>query len=109
MVNLVREYADADPSKRVDLIYRYFSIFMRTVDSRTAGLMYIIENEKISNRIAAVGELGVKVTKSMKSDPTANKAISDVVIRDAIISCDFSGGVLDGTDREEEFKNKPSS
>lgn len=106
MANLVKEYAAADASRKVDLIYKHFSVFLRAVDSRTAGLMYLIENEKISNKRAEEGELGVKVKKSSRSDPTANKAINNLITREALIACDFSGGILEGTDREEEFRRE---
>ena len=66
MANLVKEYAAADASRKVDLIYKHFSVFLRAVDSRTAGLMYLIENEKISNKRAEEGELWVKVVVAIQ-------------------------------------------
>ena len=106
MANLVKKYAVADASRRVDLIYKYYSVFLKTVDGRIEGLLYLIENEKESNRRAEDDDLGVRIQRSRLSNPTADESISHVTIREALKTCDFSGGVLDGTDREEEFKKE---
>ena len=39
----------------------------------------------------------------MTSDPTARKAINNVITREALINCDFSGDVLDGVDQAEVY------
>lgn len=104
--NFVKQYADADAAGRVDIICKNYPIFLGIVDSSTDGLIYVIENEKALNRKSTNGDLGVRVQKSSCSDTTADTAISNVMTREALIACDFSGGVLDGTDRPEEFKQK---
>ena len=43
-------------------------------------------------------------TSGMHNDITANTAINNVMTKDAIIACDFSGDVLEGVDRGEEFQ-----
>ena len=48
--------------------------------------------------------LGVRVQGgNIKSDPTANKAVAKIMTTEALIKCDFSGDVLKGVDRAEEF------
>lgn len=42
-------------------------------------------------------------TGGMTSDPTAKKAIRNVLTREALINCDFSGDVMDGVDRADEY------
>lgn len=101
--NLVHKYAKADAMDRINLIYNNFASFLGVVESRTEGLVYLIENEKATNRRHENGDLGVRVQKSIISDPTGNTATGNVITRDALIACDFSGGVLDGTDRREAF------
>ena len=101
--NLVHRYAKADAMDRINLIYNNFASFLGVVESRTEGLVYLIENEKATNRRHENGDLGVRVQKSTISDPTGNTATGNVMTRDALIACDFSGGVLDGTDRREAF------
>ena len=54
-------------------------------------------------------ELGVRVqTGGMTSDPTAKHAIRNVMTRDALINCDFSGDVLDGVDHPEAYMKDSS-
>ena len=77
---------------------------MGIVDGYTEGLRYMIECEKESNSRQDVGDLGVRVqTGGMTSDPTAKKAIRNVLTREALINCDFSGDVMDGVDRADEY------
>lgn len=106
MASLVNEYAAADAAGRVKLIYRNYSSFLKIIDSSVEGLVYLIENEKATNRRIANGDLGVKVQTSRISDITGDTASGNVDTRNAIIICDFSSGVLDGTDREDEFRKK---
>ena len=64
----------------------------------------MIECEKESNSRRDTGDLGVRVqTGGSTSDSTAKKAIRNVITRDAIINCDFSGDVMDGVDRAETY------
>lgn len=77
---------------------------MGIVDGYTDGLRYMIEAEKDSNSRNDIAELGVRVqTGGMTSDPTAKHAIRNVMTRDALINCDFSGDVLDGVDHPEAY------
>ena len=65
----------------------------------------MIESEKAYNRKKSHGELGVRVQSSgIHSDITADTAISNVITREAIIACDFSGDVLEGVDRSEKYQ-----
>lgn len=80
--------------------YRYY-------DSEQA-LDYVkiknLQSEKESNSRQSIGDLGVRVQSGgMPSDTTAKKAIRNVLTRDALINCDFSGNVLEGVDRAEMY------
>lgn len=102
--NLIKIYVDASSAKRVDIIIKHYTDFLGIVDGYTEGLRYMIECEKDSNRHRALGDLGVRVqTGGSTSDPTAKKAIRNVMTREALINCDFSGDVMEGVDRAEEF------
>lgn len=105
--NILSVYAKADTAKKIDIIIHYYPNFLGIVDSFTEGLRYMIENEKAYNLRKSRGNLGVRVqTAGKHSDITANTAINNVITRDAIIACDFSGDVLNGVDRGEEFLNE---
>ena len=103
--SIIKNYAKADAAGRVDIICKNYPNFIGIVDGYTEGLRYMIENEKAYNRSQSRGELGVRVqTSGAHSDITANMAISKVITREAIMACDFSGNVLEGVDRGEEFQ-----
>lgn len=105
--NILNAYAKADSAKKVDIIIRHYPNFLGIVDGYTEGLRYMIENEKTFNRKHNYGDLGVRVQTSGKhSDITADSAINNVITREAIIDCDFSGDILEGVDRGEEFKRE---
>ena len=101
--SIVNKYAKADAAGRVDIICSYYAVFLGIVESSVDGLVYVIEDEKISNRRAEKLALGVKVQTSGHSDPTGNMVVSEDEIRSAVLKCDFSGGILEGSGRKDEF------
>ena len=108
--NMIKEYIGSSADKRVDIIMKNYTRFMGIVDGYIDGLRYMIEAEKDSNSRQNIGELGVRVqTGGMTSDPTAKHAIRNVMTRDTLINCDFSGDVLDGVDHPEAYMKDSSS
>ena len=103
MAKLVKQYAAADASGRVDLICKNFGIFLGVVNSRTDGILYLIENEKSVNRRLKNGDLGVRVQTSNKVDPTGDTASGRADIKKALMDCNFSGGILDDTDHGDKY------
>lgn len=102
--NLIRVYTGATSEKRIDIIIKNYTKFIGIVDGYTDGLRYMIECEKESSHRQSAGDLGVRVqTGGMTSDPTARKAINNVITREALINCDFSGNALDGVDQAEVY------
>ena len=102
--NLIKKYVDATAEKRVEIIIKNYSNFIGIVEGYTEGIRYMIECEKESNSRRDTGDLGVRVqTSGSTSDPTAKKAIRNVITRDAIVNCDFSGDVMDGVERAEAY------
>lgn len=102
--SIIKIYTKADAAQKVDIICKNYTNFMGIVDGYTEGLLYMIESEKANNRKKSKGDLGIRIqTSGMHSDTTADTAIGNVITREAIITCDFSGNVLEGVEREEEF------
>lgn len=102
--NFIKIYVDANSEKRVDIIIKHYTDFMGEIDGYTEGLRYMIQCDKESNSRKEIGDLGIRVkTGGTTSDPTAKSAIRNVMTRDALINCDFSGNVMDGVDRAEEY------
>ena len=100
--NIVKIYATAIPTKRIDIILMNYSNFTDIVDGHREGLFHVISSEKAYNRMASNGDLGIRVQKSGRSDITADTAIDNVTIRESIKACDFSGDLLEDTDQDEE-------
>ena len=93
--NLIRVYTGATSEKRIDIIIKNYTKFIGIVDGYTDGLRYMIECEKESSQRQAAGDLGVRVqTGGMTSDPTARKAINNVITREALIIYSFFRRVL---------------
>ena len=102
--NLIKAYTAATSENRIDIIIKNYTNFMGIIDGYTDGLLYMIECEKESNRRSSIGELGIRVqTGGMISDPTARKAVNNVITREALINCNFSENVLDGVDNAEIY------
>ena len=90
--SIIKNYEKADAAGKVDIICKNYSNFIGIVDGYTEGLRYMIESEKAYNRRRNHGDLGVRVQASgIHSDITADTTISNVITREAIIVCDFSG------------------
>lgn len=105
--NVLQSYKVADTAGKVDIICKYYTDFMGIVESFTEGLRYMIENEKAYKRRVEKGELGVRVKGGRSySDVTADTAIHHVLIREAIITCDFTGNVFEGVEHREEYKER---
>ena len=103
-LDLIRIYVSADSEKRVDLIIRNYPNFLGMVDGYTEGLCYMIENEKESNSRHESGALGVRIQGGNgMSDPTARKAIRNLMLFDALVNCDFSGDIMEGVDCAETY------
>ncbi|SCY16051.1 sigma-70 family RNA polymerase sigma factor [Butyrivibrio sp. INlla14] len=102
-IQLVDDYAAADAGGKVDIICRNYPSFLGMLDSRIEGLVYTIETDRACSRHSDRGALGVRVQTSGTSDPTANTGISETMTRDALRTCDFSSGVLEGTENEIDY------
>ena len=102
--NIIKIYMNATPAKRVNIIIKHYTDFIGIVDGYINGLFYRIENEKESYRRREIGELGVRVQNGgMHSDPTAKKGNDGMDLKNAIIRCDFSGGIMEGVEDADKY------
>ena len=102
--NLIRVYKGATSEKRIYIIIKNYTKFIGIVDGYTDRLRYMVECEKESSHRQSAGELGVRVqTGGMTSDPIDRRAINNVITREALINCNFSGNVPDGVDQAEVY------
>ena len=102
---LIDAYGKGTPKQRFALIYKNYEVFLNMVDSYEVGLFNRILFEREYNRRAKNGDdLGVRIQTSNRSDPTAQKAIENMMIHEAIEKCNFSGNILEDTDNPEKHR-----
>ncbi len=102
--SLLATYMSATTSKKIDILIDHYGDFMGIIDGYTEGLRYRIQSDKDCKRRNEMGNLGVRVQGGgIKSDPTANMAISNIVTREAIVNCDFSGDIFEDVDDLEFY------
>ena len=101
--NIVQMYAESTPDKRIDIICKNYHNFEAIIKGKISALMFSIEEEKEFNRREGRGDLGIRVkTSGYHSDVTGDTGANETLLEKAIIECDFSGGILDGTDNEDK-------
>lgn len=101
--NIVQMYAESTPDKRIDIICKNYHNFEAIIKGKISALMFSIEEEKEFNRREGRGDLGIRVkTSGYHSDVTWDTGVNETLLEKAIIKCDFSGGILDGTDDEDK-------
>ena len=97
VANIIQKYIHADTGEKVDIICKYYSNFTGILDGYTEGLCYLVESENAFEHRQNNMDLGVRVQSSGRiSDVTADTAINKTMIRQAIVSCNFSEGILNG-------------
>ena len=103
-MNLIQAYGNSSAEKRIEIIRNNYPDFSEIIDGYIEGLCYMIEYERESNGFGERDKLGMEIQiGNMKSEFMQKKAIRNVLIREELIKCDFSGGVLDGVDRFEDY------
>ena len=102
---LVEAYGNATPYERFLLIYKNYSVFPQLIDCYEAGLFKKIKDEVEYNRRAKCGDdLGVRVQTSFKWNPVEAEGNKNLMIREALEKCNFTGNILMETDTPEKHK-----
>lgn len=103
--SIVKIYFNSDAEKRFEILCQNFSVFPGIIESYTEGLVYQIQAERDYNRRKATGDLGVSIQKiGWASDPTAKKAVDNVMTRNAVITCEIEGKEFEQLEHKEEYK-----
>lgn len=103
-MNLIQAYGNFSAEKRIDIIRNNYPNFLEIVDGYIEGLCYMIEYERGSNGFGERDNLGMEIQiGNMKSEFMQKKAIRNVLTREALLKCDFSGDVLDGVEKSEDY------
>lgn len=97
----IKKYADADVNGRLEIILKNYPRFMQMVDGYEQCLSIIIRNERDYNRKKNRSDLGIRVQTSTISDTTAQTAIENVSIQEAIRAGDVEAALKGADDYEK--------
>ena len=95
--NIVERYIRADIEKRVEIILDNYGMFNRILDGYEQSLSVVIRNERDYNRKRLLGDSGIRVQTSNIGDITAQTAVENVTIQQAIHDGDWYAATK-GTD-----------
>ena len=87
--NIVDRYSRATVEKRFGIILDNYATFNRILDGYEKSLSIVIRNERDFNRKKQLGDSGIRVQTSNISDITAQTAIENVEIQEAIHDGDW--------------------
>lgn len=100
--SIIRRYSKSNPSDRINIICTHYENFNSMVDSFETGVFHLISEEKAYNHMSHHADLGVRVQSGNGySDSTGDTAVANVMLKDAMRACDFSGDLLKDTDDAE--------
>lgn len=103
-MNLIQAYGNSSAEKRIDIIKNNYSNFLEIVDGYIEGICYMIEYERGSKSYRGKENLAVRTKSgSVKSGISLKRALRNVMTREALLKCDFSGDVLDGVEKSEDY------
>ena len=97
----IKKYADADVNGRLEIILKNYPRFMQMVDGYEQCLGIFIRNEHDYNRKKNRSDLGIQVQTSTISDTTAQTAIENVSIQEAIRAGDVEAALKGADDYEK--------
>lgn len=103
-MNLIQAYGSSSAEKRIEIIRNNYPDFLEIVDGYIEGLCYMIEceRESKSHREKENPAIGMKMS-CVKSSLAQKRALRNVLTREALLKCDFSGDVLDGVEKSEDY------
>lgn len=101
--SILDDYKKANDEKRIKIVLDHYSGFMAYVNAYEAGLVRTILAERLYNRRAALGDLGVRVQTSNTGNPTSSEGDEDMIVRQAVRDGDYITA-LRGADKYETHK-----
>lgn len=103
-INLIQTYGSSSAEKRIEIIRNNYPDFLEIVDGYIEGLCYMIECERKSKSHREKEKLAARMkTGGVKSSLAQKRALINLLTREALLKCDFSGDVLDGVEKSEDY------
>jgi len=103
--NIVERYIRADIEKRVEIILDNYGMFNRILDGYEQSLSIVIRNERDYNRKRLLGDSGIRVQTSNIGDITAQTAVENVTIQQAIHDGDWYAATK-GADNQNKHRHE---
>ena len=94
----------AYPEGRLVIRFAKYHVFPKEMRKMETKTKYKIKAEKENVRRHNRGELGVRVQTSNLSDVTADEAIDNVMLEEALKTGDITTGLLNGIDNAAEYE-----
>lgn len=104
--SIVKQYEDADFSKRVDIMLDNFASFTTQIEISFDAIKYRIKEDRAFARRQDKGDLGVRVQSSGTGSPTEREALENIEIEEALQKKDFSGAIFKNVDDVDEIKRE---
>ena len=103
IVGILKVYMEANPEERFQIMMRNYVDFPKEVNKAEREVVYKIKSEKERIRNQTREGLGIRVQENTLSDPTANEAISNLLLEEAFKTGNIDKSVLMGIDRATEI------
>ena len=103
--NIVERYSRATVEKRIEIILDNYGSFNRILDGYEKTLSIVIRNERDYNRKRQLGDSGIRIQTSNISDITAQTAVENVTIQEAIHEGDWVTA-LKGADNLDKHRRE---
>ena len=92
----IEKYRVANPKERFGIMINNYAVFPKMIRKAEKKIRYMIIMEREYLRSKARGELGVRVQGSGPSDMTADDAIMNSYLDDALMTGEITRGLLKG-------------
>ncbi len=102
--DLITLYRSAKADNRFKLMMDNYAVFPKAIRKAEMKIRYMILAEREYMRSKARGDLGVRVQGSGHSDMTADEAISNSILDEAITTGVITRGLLKGLDKAKEYE-----
>ena len=102
-ISIVKIYKEANPEERFQIMMRNYLDFPKEVNKAESMVVFKIKSEKEWARKQVKEGLGMRVQDNTLSDPTANEAISNILLEEAFKTGNIDKSVLKGIDGASEI------
>lgn len=98
---VIQIYKKSTHKKQLDMICDNYNRLNNILEADVNGLIFLVLEDKAAQKREYQGDLGVRVQSvGHYSNPTMDQGNNEILIEQAITSCDFSSGIIEGIDHE---------